>query len=161
MKNIEFLKTGIILFGIIFFAPLFSKAQSKAANYNFEIEHIKSDDGIETLKIYSFEKNQTKGIEQGKINSIKAILFKGVPNSQYTKPLITEYDAEENYKSYFKDFFKKNGKYLKFITISNHIAEVTKEGNKLKIGLIVTIQVNNLRKELEDTKIIKALNNGF
>jgi hypothetical protein len=161
MKTIEFLKTGIILFGLIFFAPLFSKAQSKAAYYNFEIEHIKSNDGIETLKIYSFEKNQSKGIEQGKINSIKAILFKGIPNSQNTKPLIKEYGAEEKYKKYFNDFFKKDGKYLKFISLSSNPSDITKEGNKLKVGIIVTIQKDNLRKELEASNIIKALNNGF
>lgn len=148
----------IYIFSII---TIFITPSCNKTFYNYEIQHLKSDENTETVKIYSFEKKESNAFEKARINAIKAILFKGIHNSQNTKPLIAEYGAEEKYKSYFNNFFKKNGKYLKFISLSSNSSEITKEGNKLKVGIIVTIQKDNLRKELEAANIIKALNNGF
>ena len=69
--------------------------------------------------------------------------------------------SEEKYKSYFNEFFKDGGKYLKFISLTNNNIEVLEGSDRLKVGIIVTIQKDNLRKELEAANIIKALNNGF
>jgi hypothetical protein len=36
-----------------------------------------------------------------------------------------------------------------------------KNGKLLKIGIVVSVQKDNLRKQLEDDKIIKSLSSGF
>jgi hypothetical protein len=88
-------------------------------------------------------------------------LFKGIPNADYQKPMVAEVGAEEKYKSYFNEFLKPGGKYLKFISISSTNIDVFKAAEQQKVGITVTIQKDNLRKELEAANIIKPLNYGF
>ena len=69
--------------------------------------------------------------------------------------------AEEKYKSNFNEFLKPGGKYLKFISLSSNNIEVFKSDEMQKVGVTLTIQKDNLRKELEAANIIKTLTNGF
>jgi hypothetical protein len=138
-----------------------SVSNSAAAFYNYEIQHQGSGAGTETVKVFSFAKNEKEGIELGKVNAIRAILFKGIPNANYQKPMVPEVGAEEKYKSYFNEFLKPGGKYLKFIALTNNNLDVFKSTEQQKVGITVTIQKDNLRKELEAANIIKPLNYGF
>jgi hypothetical protein len=138
-----------------------SVSESTAAFYNYEVQHVASGEGTETLKVYSYAKNEKEGVDQGKLNAIRAIIFKGIPGADFQKPLVAEVGAEEKYKSYFNEFLKPNGKYLKFIALASSNLEVLKAEDQLKVGLTVTIQKDNLRKELEAANIIKPLTNGF
>ena len=138
-----------------------SVIESTAAFYNYEVQHIASSEGTETLKVYSYAKTEKEGIEQGKLNAIRAIIFKGIPGADFQKPLVAEVGAEEKYKSYFSEFLKPGGKYLKFIALSSNSIEVFKSDEMQKVGVTVTIQKDNLRKELEAANIIKTLTNGF
>lgn len=136
-------------------------SNSTAAFYNYEIQHQGSGAGTETVKVFSYAKNEKEGIELGKLNAIRAILFKGIPNADFQKPMVAEVGAEEKYKSYFNEFLKPGGKYLKFVALSSSNLDVFTSSEQQKVGIIVTIQKDNLRKELEAANIIKALNNGF
>jgi len=138
-----------------------SVSQSTAAFYNYEVQHVASSEGTETLKVYSYAKTEKEGIEQGKLNAIRAIIFKGIPGADFQKPLVAEMGAEEKYKSYFNEFLKPGGKYLKFIALSSNSIEVFKSDKMQKVGVTLTIQKDNLRKELEAANIIKTLTNGF
>jgi hypothetical protein len=167
MKNSPLLKKSYYLIIVFLFSLFTFKSYSmvnvvfKAVEHNYEILHVSSGEGTETVKIYSFEKNKAKGIQQGKLNALRAIIFNGIPNADFQKPMISEAGAEEKYKSYFHEFFKDGGKYLKFVTLTSNNIEVIEGLGKLKVGIVVTIQKDNLRKELEASNIIKALNNGF
>jgi hypothetical protein len=167
MKKIKIINLSYFLILIFLFATSacktykVSNVASTAAFYDYEVEHISTGEGIETVKVYSYGKNKSDGVQLGKLNALRAIIFKGIPKADYQKPIISEAGAEEKYKSYFNEFFKDGGKYLKFISLTNNNVEVLDGSDRLKIGIIVTIQKNNLRKELEAAKIIKSLNNGF
>lgn len=136
-------------------------SQSTAAFYTYEVQHVGAGEGIETVKVYSYARTEKEGLEQGKLNAIRAIIFKGIPGADFQKPLVAEVGAEEKYKNYFNEFLKPNGKYLKFIALSSSNLEVLKADDQLKVGIVVTIQKDNLRKEFEAANIIKSLNNGF
>jgi hypothetical protein len=138
-----------------------SLSQSTAAFYNYEVQHVASGEGTETLKVYSYAKTEKEGVEQGKLNAIRAILFKGIPGADFQKPIVAEVGAEEKYKSYFNEFLKPGGKYLKFIALSSNTIDAFKSDEMQKVGVTLTIQKDNLRKELEAANIIKTLTNGF
>jgi hypothetical protein len=138
-----------------------SQSQSTAAFYNYEVQHVASGEGTETLKVYSYAKTEKEGLEQGKLNAIRAILFKGIPGADFQKPMVAEVGAEEKYKSYFNEFLKPGGKYLKFIALSSNTIDAFKSDEMQKVGVTLTIQKDNLRKELEAANIIKPLTNGF
>ena len=73
-------------------------------------------------------------------------------------------DGYENHKEYFDDFFEKE-KYTKYarIAMNSYVEQnnLIKVGKFYKIGKIVVISYNDLRKQLEMDKIIKGLNYGF
>ncbi len=142
------------------------KAQSDPANYNYEVQFLRTGlEGTELFKVYAYCKKERDCFEYAKMDAVKAIVFKGIPGSGMQRPMVTEVGAEDKYRDFFKEFFKEGGKYLNYVAISNDgsIAEDDrlKVGKKLKIGVIVSVQKANLRKELEAAGIVKKLDAGF
>jgi hypothetical protein len=93
------------------------------------------------------------------------LLFKGVPGSGSQRPMFTELSEMKEHNDYFRSFFKNDGPYLNYVSISNDGSinenDRFKVGNKLKIGVIVSVNKANLRTELENAGVIKKLNAGF
>lgn len=152
----------------ILFIFLFSFA-AQAQNYrdfNYEVQFIRTGlQGTELFKVFAYGRNERQCLEAAKMDAVKAILFKGVPGSGLQKPMVTELSEMNQHKDYFKAFFKDNGPYLNYVSISNDGSinenDRFKVGNKLKIGVIVSVNKANLRTELENAGIIKKLNAGF
>ena len=68
-------------------------------------------------------------------------------------------NAEQAHEDYFKQFFDDGGKYMQFVSLTNAGAiapgDHLKVGKEYKIGLIVSVNVDALRKQLETDGIIK------
>jgi len=62
-------------------------------------------------------------------------------------------------------FFRDGGKYMKYVRITGDGAidsdDRLKVGKEWKIGVIVSVDVRGLRKDLEAADIIRSLNSGF
>ncbi len=137
-----------------------------STSYDYEVVFIRTGvEGTELFKVFSYGRNERECIEAAKVNAIKAVLFKGIPGSGLQRPMITEAGAEEKYKAYFNQFFSSGGRYLNFVALSSDGSidsrDRMKVGSMLKIGFVVSVQKDNLRKELQDDKIIKSLSSGF
>jgi hypothetical protein len=137
-----------------------------STSYDYEVVFIRTGvEGTELFKVFSYGRNERECIEAAKVNAIKAVLFKGIPGSGLQRPMITEAGAEEKYKAYFNQFFSSGGRYLNFVALSSDGSidsrDRMKVGGLVKIGFIVSVQKDNLRKELQDDKIIKSLSSGF
>lgn len=137
-----------------------------STSYDYEVVFIRTGvEGTELFKVFSYGRNERECIEAAKVNAIKAVLFKGIPGSGLQRPMITEAGAEEKYKAYFNQFFSSGGRYLNFVALSSDGSidsrDRMKVGRMLKIGFVVSVQKDNLRKELQDDKIIKSLSSGF
>ena len=137
-----------------------------STSYDYEVVFIRTGvEGTELFKVFSYGRNERECIEAAKVNAIKAVLFKGIPGSGLQRPMITEAGAEEKYKAYFNQFFSSGGRYLNFVALSSDgsidSTDRMKVGGLVKIGFIVSVQKDNLRKELQDDKIIKSLSSGF
>jgi hypothetical protein len=139
-----------------------------STSYDYEVAFIRTGvAGTELFKVFSYGRNERECIEASKLNAIKAILFKGIPGSGMQRPMISEAGAEEKYKEYFNEFFKSGGQYLNFVALSTDGSIDSRDrikvqnGKLLKIGIVVSVQKDNLRKQLQDDKIIKSLSSGF
>lgn len=163
-------KTNItlILLSIVFAFSCSSPKEipTTATFYDYEVQFIRTGtEGTELFKVFAYGGNEKECIEAAKKNAVKALIFKGVPSSGNPKPMVNEVGAEEKYRDYFNEFFKDGGKYLNYVAISNDGSIDDKDrfrvGNRLKIGVVVSVQKFNLRKELEAAKIIKKLDDGF
>jgi len=134
--------------------------------YNYEVQFLKTGlEGTELFKVFTYCKKENDCFEYAKIDALKAILFKGIPGSGLQRPLVSDPGAEDKFRDYFKSFFSEGGKYLNFVAISNDGSieddDRLKVGKQLKIGVVVSVQKANLRRELEAVGIVKKLSDGF
>jgi hypothetical protein len=107
-------------------------------------------------------------VEQAKKNAVHGVIFKGFASKDRVsgqKPLAANAGIEQERKDYFEPFFANGGKYQQFVSLSNNGAiapgDRIKVGKEYKIGVVVSVNVAELRKELERTGIIQKLGSIF
>ena len=114
-----------------------------------------TNDGYVELKVSNLINPTEYQIEQASIDAIKAILFTGYSSTkcQTQTPLLNSIEAKDNFKKIQSSFFSKKGPWKNFVRNSS--------GKNIENGFLIMISKEQLRKYLEDTKIIKKLTNGF
>ena len=173
MKNI-LKKTGLLLIIMISISSIANaqakkKADKATAAWRYEIEVVQTGtQGNYLIKVWSYSKKPDVAIEQAKKNAVHGIIFKGFAGTQSVpgqKALITNVDLEDEKADFFKPFFADGGKYMKYVSLSTDGAVAAEDrmkvGKEYKIGVIVSVNVSGLRKELEEVGVIKSLNSGF
>ena len=143
---------------------LSAKEKPDDNRYDIEMAEI-GEPGTLVVKVWCYNKKPYISEDIAKKNAIKGVLFKGISDSGRMKgrKALVE-DGYESHQDYFDDFFNE-GKYARFsrIALNNYVEEnsLIKVGKLYKIGKIVVISYNDLRKQLETDKIIKGLDYGF
>jgi hypothetical protein len=133
---------------------------------NYEVQFIRTGvEGTILFKIFSYGKNYDKALENAKPDAVKAVIFKGIPGSDLMRPMVKEYEISTSQRDFFEDFFS-SGYYLNFVSISGDGSVDPRDVLKIKrrqykVGVVVSVQKNNLRKYLEEVDIVKALDSGF
>lgn len=172
MKNINI--TLSLLF-VLLVVPFTNWAQSKKKadkdtyEWRYEIEAYGAGvEGTYQIKVWTYSKSPETAIEQAKKNAVHGIIFKGFPDKDRVKgqkALAQSPNLEQEKEDFFKDFFQDGGKYLKFVNLVNNGAiapgDRIKIGKEYKIGVVISVNVAALRKDLEDAGIIKGLGSGF
>jgi hypothetical protein len=166
MKNVK-----IILLIIIFFSALtgFSQAKKKANKetdaFRYEIScEGEGVPGTYLVKIWSYSKKPVVAAEQTKKNAVHGIIFKGYPGlgtkCQSQRALASSPTIEHEQRDFFKKFFSDGGDYMKYVTTSG-VPQTIKVGKEYKVGVVVSVSKDQLRKDLEAAGIIKGLSSGF
>ncbi|MCW8898606.1 MAG: hypothetical protein OQJ96_11280 [Flavobacteriales bacterium] len=143
------------------------KANKDTENWRYEIECVGiGKPGTKVIKVWSYSKKATIAINQAKKNAVHGIIFQGYAGGAQgctnQRPLTNDPALEQQKEEFFEDFFKDNGKYMKFVSTSGDGTPTTmKVGKEYKIGVVVTVMVDLLRKDLEAAGIIKGLSSGF
>ena len=148
------------------------KADEDTMAWNYEIECSGVGlQGTYLVKVWSYSKQPKVAIEQAKKNAVHGIIFKGfVGNSgkgcPTQKPMSNNVSLQEENGSFFNSFFAEGGRYKKFVTLSTDGAlgagDIMKVRKGLyKVGVIVSVQKDELRKDLEDAGVVKGLSSGF
>lgn len=146
-----------------------SKKQKKMAGYvisNYEVECMGTgNDGTQLIKVWGFGSNPDDAVYQAKKNAVHAVMFKGVYGGVpgcMTRPLVTQPGAEQLHSDYFNSFFSNGGRYLNFVSQSgSNLDRIKVDKKQYKVGVVVSVMHDKLRKELEAAGIIKNMNNGF
>lgn len=144
------------------------KADKDTKNWIYEIEPVGvGAQGTYLIKVWSYSKKPLVALEQAKKNAVHGIIFKGflgVKGVPGQRPLTNNPNLEIEQAEFFKNFFD-GGKYMKFVNVSNDGAVAAEDrlkvGKEYKIGVIVSVNVAGLRKDLEDGGILKGLSSGF
>lgn len=171
----KILKIGSVALVAFLFAAGEGRAQKGADKntfrWRYEIEPAGAvgTQGTYLIKVWSYFKKADLAIEQAKKNAVHGIIFKGfggMGGVSGQRPLAgNNPNLEEEKKEFFSEFFADGGKYMKFVNVSNDGSisprDRLKVGKEYKIGVIVSVNVEMLRKDLENAGIIKRLGAGF
>ncbi|WP_347374258.1 hypothetical protein [Aequorivita sp. Q41] len=142
---------------------------TKIWRYDIECEGI-AKQGAKLVKVWSYSKNPKHAIGSTMRNAVHGIIFKGYAGGGQGctsfQPLIKDPSVEEENKAFFDAFFAEGGEYLKYVSAATdgNIApgdrlKVSKR--EYKIGAVVNVMSDQLRKRLEKENIIKSLTSGF
>lgn len=165
MKKILLLLAILLPISISANAQAKHKANKETVRWHYELEPVaEGQSGSYKVKVWSFSKKKHVAEEQCKKNAVHGIIFKGYAANgriRAQKALVPEFNAEEIHEEFFTKFFSTNGDYLKFVNVTSHVPEVIKRKKDYKVGMVVTVHKDALRKYLEDAGIIKKLGAGF
>jgi hypothetical protein len=167
MKKIKFIISGMFLF-----LSIISNAQKKedqrTMEWRYEIECAGvGADGNFLVKVFTYSKKKNLPMEQAKKNAVHAILFKGFGGNSEAgcgsqKPICTNPNIEFEKKEFFDTFFADGGKYMKYVFESSDgnidPNDRMKVGKEYKVGIIVSIAKDALRKDMEAAGVIRGLN---
>jgi hypothetical protein len=168
--------TGAVIFLLLLFSltasELSGQSRKKKENtdiWKYEIEGVQTGvQGTYLIKVWSYSPNANLAIEQAKKNAVHGIIFRGFAGTGRVpgqRALATNPNLEEEKHDFFRLFFAEGGKYLKFVSLTNDGAVAAEDrlrvGKEYKIGVIMSVNVDALRKDLEEAGIIKSLGRGF
>jgi hypothetical protein len=155
---------------------------------NYEVEALNQGvDGTTLIKVYSYAPTVTDAIQRGKFDAVHAVLFKGIPGSNRSEPMVkSNYNDHKDYFDAFFGLYKikttqqkiESGKvelfdinqtfnapYRQYVQISNDgsidPADRLKVPKGYKVGVIVSVNTGELRRKLEKDGIISRLDSGF
>ncbi|MDD7888110.1 hypothetical protein [Flavivirga sp. 57AJ16] len=142
---------------------------TKIWRYDIECEGI-AKQGSKLVKVWSYSKNPKHAISHAMKNAIHGIIFKGYAGGGQgctsLKPLVKSAETEEKFMAFFDTFFMDGGEYLKYVSAATdgNIAAGDRlkiSRREYKIGAVVNVQFDQLRKRLESEGIIRGLTSGF
>ena len=159
-NNVKIMKIFTTIICSLFFLSFSSN------NKNYQTECVSLDsEGYVIIKIWDTKKGAKYKPEQARKDAIHAILYAGISSGNgctTQPPILNNAEEQENFKSIEKSFFANKGKWTLFTRSSS--IETTLPiniGNKNWKVYQVSVAKNELRKYLEEQKIIKSLNKGF
>ncbi len=165
------MKTKFILLAVSFVLclPVFAGSKKKAdkdtEQFRYEIECAGNGaQGTYLVKVYSYSKKADVAREQCKKNAVHGIIFKGYSGANGCvpqRPLLQDPGAEIEHKDFFDLFFKDGGEYMKYIEITSTPPEITKVGKEYRVGQVIVVRKDALRKALEAAGVARGLNSLF
>jgi len=166
--NLSFLFFSLLL-SLNIFAQASKKAENDTKEWRYEVEAVNTGvTGTYLVKVWTYSKKASVAIEQAKKNAVHGIIFKGITGHEGVsgqKPITTNPNIEQEKKDFFDPFFADGGKYLKFVASTNDGAiaseDIMKIGKEYKVGVVLSVNVTLLRKDLESAGIIESLGSGW
>ena len=140
------------------------------SRYNYEVSTIAVGvDGTKLVKVWGYGKKAEDAMHNAKELGVACALFRGFPagsngSAAPTPAIITDPNADTKYEEYFTKFFEPGGKYLQYVNYSSDAVptdRVIVNKKTYKVGVVLSISYDELRKEMEREGIARKLNSGF
>lgn len=175
MKTLKIYVLLILIFGFCSNATAQRKAKRIADEdtheWRYEIECVGTgENGNYLIKVWSFSRRPDVAAEQAKKNAVHGVIFKGLPSGERgcfsQPPLARSSNLEQEKEQFFEEFFSDGGKYGKFVNLTTNGAIATGDRLRInrreyKIGIIVSVNKDLLRRDLEEAGILRSLTSGF
>lgn len=145
--------------------PRQKKADKETSQFRYEIECAgNAVQGTYLVKVWSYSKKASVAENQCRKNAVHGVIFKGYGGGQgcvSQRPMVNTPGAETQNQEYFDSFFADGGEFQKYASIMSGTTESVKVGREWKVGCVVSVRKDDLRKALEAAGIIRALSSGF
>jgi len=170
MKKLNLLM--LVVFSLSLFGELsaqnmrkeFKKLWGSDVSYEVAVVGIGTD-GTKLLKVWGYEKKADMAKIEAKKNAVAACLFKGAvgDREKIVKPIIPSSATADKHQQYFEKFFETGGEYLKYVAMTNDATgkDIVKMDKGYKVGIVVSVMYDQLRKEMENQGIVKKLANAL
>jgi len=155
---------SLITKGILLFVTITSLSCSTSRVFQSECESL-AKSGYIDVTIWDSKKGANYSIEQARKDAIHTILYSGIAGSKNCSsqpPILNSDEERSKFDKIQKDFFSKNGQWTRYTTSakkSNAKPETVSDKNWN--FYTVTVAKQELRKYLEEQKIINSLTKGF
>lgn len=140
-------------------------SKTDTGKFRYEISGVNNgSQGSYLIKVWTYSLTKYADIEECKKNAVHGVIFKGyagTANVHPQRPLVREAGAESKYGDFFGKFFANGGEYNKYVTVTMGSQEIVKFGKEYKIGLVVSVSKDQLRKALEAAGVVRSLSSGF
>ena len=156
-------KVAMLLLAIVLSTSFTFAKKVKITETRYDIEGVETGvQGTFLVKVYVYTSKPEATTEQIKFAAVHGVLFRGFSGKGFaTQKALARPEIEAQKADFFSAFWG-NGDYLAYASIVNAVTDRIKASNKeYKIGAIVSVSKDALRKSLEDAGIIKGLNSGF
>ena len=141
------------------------KADKDTNQFRYEIECAgNAIQGTYLVKVWTYSRKAAVAENQCRKNAVHGVIFKGYGGGQgcvSQRPMANTPGVETQYSEYFNRFFADGGEFQKYASIMPGTTETVKVGKEYKVGVVVSIRKDDLRRALEAAGIIKGLNSGF
>ena len=161
MKVKVFLLLTVFLFSVSLDA--IGKNDDVSMRYDIECAGTGTE-GTYLVKVWVYAKKNNVDENLLKKSAVHGVIFKGFSGGQgctSQKPLASSPGVEQEKANFFNVFFANNGDFMKYANVVAGSAETIKVGKEFKIGMIVAISKDLLRKDLESAGVIRGLSSGF
>lgn len=163
MKKFVILLT--LLMANIAIATPCKKANKETAQMRYELQAAvgQAVEGSAMVRVWTYSKKAQIAKEQAGKNAVHGILFKGYPSLNHgntrivgREAMIEDATSWDAHADYWQEFFKDGGRYQRYVSyIANGTPDFTTKVNKeYKIGIVVIVQVEALRKQLQEDGIL-------
>ncbi len=141
------------------------KADKDTNQFRYEIECAgNAIQGTYLVKVWTYSRKAAVAENQCRKNAVHGVIFKGYGGGQgcvSQRPMANTPGVETQYSEYFNRFFADGGEFQKYASIMPGTTETVKVGKEYKVGVVVSIRKDDLRRALEAAGILKGLNSGF
>ena len=138
----------------------FKKLWASDMSYEVTVVGIGAD-GTKLLKVWGYDKKKDLAKIDAKKNAVAACLFKGAHGSREknVKPILPDSRTADAHEAYFDKFFETGGQYLQYVGLTNDATgkDIVKMKKGYKVGIVVSVNYDALRKEMERQGIVKKL----
>lgn len=140
-----------------FFTTLFMCCLIGMIHAQYSVSYVSSDGTSISVRSVGYAKKKTQAVEASEQAAIMSLLFRGIPGSQQSQPLVgtDEKSSMATHKAYF-DSLLDGKRYKSYITSSIPVSQFGKDASGRKsITLDVTINLKALRADLEQQGVIR------
>lgn len=163
MKKITIVLT--LLMSLPMMALPCKKADKETAQMRYELQAAvgQAPEGSAMVRVWTYSKKAQVAKEQAGKNAVHGILFKGYPSLNHgntrivgREAMISDASIWDTQAAYWQEFFKDGGRYQRYVSyIANGTPDFrTKVNKEYKIGIVVIVQVDALRKQLQEDGIL-------